>query len=83
MLEEKQGQFLNLHRISNKTSNPDFRFLFLFFYFFFWTKNIISPHFFLGGGGGSGTGSPLIFWISQIPEDTFSPKKNDNYDQNW
>ena len=40
MLEEKQGQFLNLHRIPNKTSNPDFRFLFLFcFYFsFFWTK---------------------------------------------
>ena len=40
MLKEKQGQFWNLHRISNKTSNPDFRFLFLFcFYFsFFWTK---------------------------------------------
>ena len=30
MLEEKQGQFWNLHRIPNKTSNPDFRFLFLF-----------------------------------------------------
>ena len=30
MLEQKQGQFLNLHRIPNKTSNPDFR--------FFWTK---------------------------------------------
>ena len=26
MLEQKQGQFWNLHRISNKTSNPDFRF---------------------------------------------------------
>ena len=30
MLEEKQGQFWNLHRIPNKTSNPDFRFFFLF-----------------------------------------------------
>ena len=36
MLEEKQGQFRNLHRIPNKTSNPDFRFFFLVF--FFWTK---------------------------------------------
>ena len=35
MLEEKQGQFWNVHRISNKTSNPDFRF---FFSVFFWTK---------------------------------------------
>ena len=26
MLEQKQGQFWNLHRIPNKTSNPDFRF---------------------------------------------------------
>ena len=32
MLEEKQGQFWNLHRIPNKTSNPDFRF-FLFQFF--------------------------------------------------
>ena len=29
MLEEKQGQFWNLHRIPNKTSNPDFRFFFI------------------------------------------------------
>ena len=34
MLEEKQGQFWNLHRIPNKTSNPDFRFLFLFCFYF-------------------------------------------------
>ena len=38
MLEEKQGQFWNLHRIPNKTSNPDFRFLFFFNFIFFWTK---------------------------------------------
>ena len=31
MLEEKQGQFWNLHRIPNKTSNPNFRFFFSFF----------------------------------------------------
>ena len=31
MLEQKQEQFCNLHRIPNKNSNPDFR-------FFFWTK---------------------------------------------
>ena len=30
MLEEKQGQFWNLHRIPNKTSYPDFRFFLLF-----------------------------------------------------
>ena len=30
MLEQKQGQFWNLHQIPNKTSNPDFRFFFLF-----------------------------------------------------
>ena len=30
MLEQKQGQFWNLHRIPNKTSNPDF----IFFSFF-------------------------------------------------
>ena len=36
MLEEKQGQFWNLHQIPNKTSYPDFR---IFFSFFFWTKN--------------------------------------------
>ena len=35
MLEQKQGQFWNLHRIPNKTSYPDFRFFFLVF---FWTK---------------------------------------------
>ena len=34
MLEQKQGQFWNLHRIPNKTSNPDFRFLFIFFFIF-------------------------------------------------
>ena len=34
MLEEKQGQFWNLHRIPNKTSKPDFRFLFFLFRFF-------------------------------------------------
>ena len=28
MLEQKQGQFWNLHRIPNKTSNPDFFFSF-------------------------------------------------------
>ena len=28
MLEQKQGQFWNLHRIPNKISNPDFRFFF-------------------------------------------------------
>ena len=28
MLEQKQGQFCNLHQIPNKTSNPDYRFLF-------------------------------------------------------
>ena len=31
MLEEKQGQFWNLYRIPNKTSNPDFRFFFQVF----------------------------------------------------
>ena len=31
MLEEKQGQFWNLHRIPNKTLYPDFRFLFQVF----------------------------------------------------
>ena len=36
MLEEKQRQFWNLHRIPNKTSNPDFRFFFISG--FFWTK---------------------------------------------
>ena len=34
MLEEKQRQFWNLHRIPNKTSHPDFRFFLLFCYFF-------------------------------------------------
>ena len=34
MLEQKQGQFWNLHRIPNKTLNPDFQ----FFFSFFWTK---------------------------------------------
>ena len=34
MLEQKQGQFWNLHRIPNKTSNPDFRFSFFLFQFF-------------------------------------------------
>ena len=32
MLEQKQGQFWNLHRIPNKTLNLDF------FLGFFWTK---------------------------------------------
>ena len=32
MLEEKQGQFWNLHRIPNKTSYPDFRFFFFQFF---------------------------------------------------
>ena len=31
MLEQKRGQFWNLHRIPNKTSNPDFRFFFQVF----------------------------------------------------
>ena len=30
MVKQKQGQFYNLHRIPNKTSNPDFRFLLFF-----------------------------------------------------
>ena len=34
MLEQKQGQFWNMHRIPNKTSNPDFRFLLFLFQFF-------------------------------------------------
>ena len=34
MLEEKQGQFWNLHQISNKTSYPDFRFLLCFIFYF-------------------------------------------------
>ena len=34
MLEEKQRQFWNLHRIPNKTSYPDFRFFLLFCCFF-------------------------------------------------
>ena len=34
MLEEKQGQFWNQHRIPNKTSYPDFRFFLLFCCFF-------------------------------------------------
>ena len=29
MLEEKQGQFWNLHQISHKTSNLDFRLIYL------------------------------------------------------
>ena len=29
MLEEKQGQFWNLHQFPHKTSNPDFRLIFL------------------------------------------------------
>ena len=37
MLEEKQGQFWNLHRIPNKTSNPDFRFFFFCFLFQFFS----------------------------------------------
>ena len=45
MLEQKQGQFWNLHRIPNKTSNPDFRFLF-FFSFFFWTKKKSNCNFY-------------------------------------
>ena len=31
MLEEKQGQFWNLHQIPYKTSYPDFRFSYYFF----------------------------------------------------
>ena len=38
MLEQKQGQFWNLHRISNKTTNPNFRFLLFFIPVFFWSK---------------------------------------------
>ena len=34
MLEQKQGQFWNLHRIPNKTWNPDFRFFKKKFKFF-------------------------------------------------
>ena len=41
MLEQKQGQFWNLHRIPNKTSNPDFRFLLFFYFSVFWTKKVI------------------------------------------
>ena len=32
MLEQKQRQFWNLHRIPNRTSNPDFQFLNFFFF---------------------------------------------------
>ena len=32
MLEQKQGQFWNLHRIPNKTLNTDFLFFILFFF---------------------------------------------------
>ena len=32
MLKEKQGQLWNLHRIPNKTSNPDFRFFYFRFF---------------------------------------------------
>ena len=46
MLEQKQGQFWNLHRIPNKTSNPDFRFLFFFISVFFWTKKSNCNFFF-------------------------------------
>ena len=35
MLEENQGQFWNLHQISHKTANPDFRFSSYLFYFIF------------------------------------------------
>ena len=35
MLEEKQGQFWNLHQILHETSYPDFRFSSYFFFFFF------------------------------------------------
>ena len=42
MLEEKQGQFWNLHRIPNKTSYPDFRFFFSFFYIQFFSGLIIG-----------------------------------------
>ena len=38
MLEKKQGQFWNLHRIPNKTPNPDFRF---FLGFFCTKKNLL------------------------------------------
>ena len=39
MLEQKQGQFWNLHRIPNKTLNPDFCFfIYIFCLGFFWTK---------------------------------------------
>ena len=41
MLEQKQGQFRNLHRIPNKTSNPDFRFLFFFISVFSGLKKVI------------------------------------------
>ena len=43
MLEEKQGQFWNLHRIPNKTSNPNFRFIYIyiFFQFFSGLKKVI------------------------------------------
>ena len=38
MLEEKQGQFWNLHQIPHKTSNPDFRFSSDIFDEDFWIK---------------------------------------------
>ena len=51
MLEQKQGQFWNLHRIPNKTSNPDFRLLLFLLQFFSGLKKIncnfyskIFPH---------------------------------------
>ena len=56
MLEEKQGQFWNLHRIPYKTSYPDFRFFLLFCFFqvlfglkisncnFIWKSSIIEKN---------------------------------------
>ena len=41
MLEQKQGQFWNLHRIPNKTSNPDFHLFFIFFLGFSGLKKVI------------------------------------------
>ena len=40
MLKQKQGQFWNLHRIPNKTLNPDFQF-FLFQFFSLLKKVIV------------------------------------------
>ena len=44
MLEQKQGQFWNLHQITNKTLNPDF--WFFLFHFFSGLKKVANCNFY-------------------------------------